>query len=140
MPISKTFYLCNVCHKQYDNFDDAITCENKKLPTGDLQIKLLNTKIGDFLEFEEEEKLGSYWSYSNQIGEVLTKYITYSTTRNSHVCVVLVKVKRHNITYERGVIEGVNEFEFESLISPAELIYESGYSNLVKSSDIAYEI
>lgn len=44
MPKSKIIYLCDICHKYYDEYSDAVNCENKGLPVGDLQQKLLNTK------------------------------------------------------------------------------------------------
>jgi len=138
MPKELKVYECELCHRRYDKFSDATICENNGLPSGGLQEELSKVKIGDFLEFNEENGgFSSHWSYQNKKGKVLAKYISCNGD-GLHKWVVIVSVSLSDdgpVCYERGVVEVHNE----GLMSPNEFSYKIGFANHLIESDIAYK-
>ena len=47
MPKTINVYECELCHQRYDDFSNAVLCENNGLPTGEVQEKLSKINKND---------------------------------------------------------------------------------------------
>lgn len=135
MPIEKLKYCCNLCKQEFIEYDSAVACENKGIPTEGLEQQLNNINIGDILTFEAEDGgMGSHYSYYQDGGKVLAKFLASSQER--HHWFIIVKTKY----CERAVFVVQDNNNFIKLMSPHEYCYKEGYAELIRNNNPEFNV
>ncbi|HWY11943.1 MAG TPA: hypothetical protein VN026_11490 [Bacteroidia bacterium] len=81
--IYKTLYACNKCKNEYPNEYNASMCEN--LQTLETTENLKEFNVGDELNFNNEESLGSRWSYSSGSGKIVSKELVRNNDKHQYL-------------------------------------------------------
>lgn len=132
MPFERLKYCCNHCKQEFNEYHNAVECENQGLPTGELEEMLGNLRKGDKLTFEAEDGMGSRFSYYQDEGEVLARWLVCGNDTNpGHHWCILVKAK----FCERTVFIVTNDHGTTQPMSPHEYCYKEGFHKLVRKNN-----
>ena len=69
--ITKTFYACDKCGHEYNQFHDATMCETVPLLEDTEGLEQFN--VGDELNFNNESQSWTRWIYSSGSGKIVEK-------------------------------------------------------------------
>ena len=126
MPIPVSRYLCQHCKQEYKDFNAAMNCEMKPIPSNPYP-------EGTVLTFQNEESLfGSRYSYSSASGTVLYACLATKNDVHSHVWVWVVKPTGGSMFSECLVIEGNDDFGTHCLMSSAEDKHPPGFAEALR--------
>ena len=117
--IHKTFYACDKCGFEHTEFHNAVMCE--QLPLLEEINNLEQYKVGDTIEYQNEEQSFTRWIYGGKSGKIVEKKMVVAnnnqdaTKHHTHIYWV-----EDDIGFQDGVVWVKDDFGWK-LFSPAEL-------------------